>query len=980
MNNMLRRLFLGISLAMSICLMAGETVTSYHNPVVDYSLPDPSVIQGEDGYFYLYATEDIRNMPIHRSKNLVDWEFVGTVFTADTRPTFEPKGGLWAPDINRIGDKYVLYYSMSRWGKEWTCGIGVATADSPAGPFRDKGMMFRSNEIGIQNCIDPFYIEDNGKKFLFWGSFRGIYGAELTDDGLALKPGGIKKQIAGTAYEGTYICKHDGYYYLFASTGTCCEGVESTYQTVVGRSQTLWGPYVDKQGGTMMDNHHELLIGRNERFVGTGHNSEIVTDDFGHDWLLYHGVDVSNPHGRVLLLDRIEWKEGWPIVNSGSASTEANRPKFLVDDLQTTLSLKVPGNPAVDYVLHGSRLVNDYFDYEWKADCKLPVLVFQKVERDLGRILLRVQITAMQDVYFNYSQCLNTGFSHNDCQFYMPGFWYRRNLRSPYEAPSFHTSDSWIVREDRLSAPLTAVFDEKNGYSLVVNRLGVLNTDVLTTHKNGEVILSGSTSLGFVGFENDGGSTALAFGFPYREAPKSYIRKLTLAPEVKAFQLLKKGESIFLTWEIKEDKANDFSDFIRRTWEYSYDTYRPQPVDTVYSTQQVKEILSNYFVSSFVDQYPLAFNSGAHIQVDSCKTRGIAEVGFIGRTLLNAFNALEYGWQNKRNDLIENSRKIFDSYLENGFTSSGFFREYVDFEKHIDESVFSIRRQSEGVYAILHYLNYERMQGHRHLDWESRIRTILDLFLCLQNPDGSFPRKFCEDFSVVDQTGGSTPSATLPLVMGYKYFGDKRYLMAAKRTASYLEHEIISKADYFSSTLDANCEDKEAALYAATANYYLALVTRGVESEHYADLCRQASYFALSWYYLWDVPFARGQMLGDLGLQTRGWGNVSVENNHIDVFVFEFADVLRWLSVHYGESRFASMAELMSTSMRQLLPCEGHLCGVAKKGYYPEVVQHTNWDYGLNGKGYYNNIFAPGWTVASLWELYTPGRAEQYLH
>ena len=226
---MLKRLFLGISLAVSTCLMAGETDTGYRNPVVDYSLPDPSVIQGEDGYYYLYATEDIRNLPIHRSKNLVDWEFVGTAFTKETRPTFEPKGGLWAPDINRIGDNYVLYYSMSRWGQEWTCGIGVATADSPAGPFKDHGMMFRSNGIGIQNCIDPFYIEDEGKKYLFWGSFRGIYGAELTDDGLALKPGGEKRQIAGTAYEGTYIHKRDGYYYLFASTGTCCEGVKSTY-------------------------------------------------------------------------------------------------------------------------------------------------------------------------------------------------------------------------------------------------------------------------------------------------------------------------------------------------------------------------------------------------------------------------------------------------------------------------------------------------------------------------------------------------------------------------------------------------------------------------------------------------------------------------------------------------------------------------------------------------------------------------------
>ena len=265
---MLRRLFLGVTLAISQMLVAREFVDIYRNPVVDYSLPDPSVVKAEDGYYYLFATEDIRNMPICRSSNLVDWKFVGTAFTDDTRPAFEPGGGLWAPDINKIGDKYVLYYSMSRWGGEWTCGVGVATSDSPAGPFQDKGMMFRSNEIGIQNCIDPFYIEDNGKKFLFWGSFRGIYGAELSDDGLSLKQGTEFKKVAGSAYEGTYIYKRDGYYYLFASTGTCCEGVKSTYQTVVGRSKSLWGPYVDKQGRRMLENHHELLIGRNDRFVG----------------------------------------------------------------------------------------------------------------------------------------------------------------------------------------------------------------------------------------------------------------------------------------------------------------------------------------------------------------------------------------------------------------------------------------------------------------------------------------------------------------------------------------------------------------------------------------------------------------------------------------------------------------------------------------------------------------------------------------
>lgn len=165
-------LLIGAFVAISCLLMAQGPVKNYQNPVVNYSLPDPSVIKGEDGYYYLYATEDIRNLPIHRSKDLVEWEYVGTAFTKGTRPDFEPKGGLWAPDINKIGDKYVLYYSMSVWGGEWTCGIGCATADKPEGPFTDHGKMFRSNEINVQNSIDPFYIEDGGKKYLFWGSFR----------------------------------------------------------------------------------------------------------------------------------------------------------------------------------------------------------------------------------------------------------------------------------------------------------------------------------------------------------------------------------------------------------------------------------------------------------------------------------------------------------------------------------------------------------------------------------------------------------------------------------------------------------------------------------------------------------------------------------------------------------------------------------------------------------------------------------------
>lgn len=319
----IKSLFLGLTFSVSL-----HAADKYSNPVIDYSLPDPSIIKGEDGYFYLYATEDIRNLPIHRSKDLVNWEFVGTAFTDATRPDFEPEGGIWAPDINKIGDKYVLYYSMSVWGGEWTCGIGCAVADRPEGPFKDCGMMFRSNGIKVQNSIDPFYIEEDGKKYLFWGSFRGIYAIELSKDGLTVKAGATPVQIAGTAYEGTYIHKRGDYYYMFASIGSCCEGLKSTYTTVVGRSKQLMGPYVDKKGNRMLDNHHEVLIHKNESFVGTGHNSEIVSDNAGTDWLFYHAVSVANPDGRVLMLDKIDWIDGWPSVEGNSPSVKSEKPRF----------------------------------------------------------------------------------------------------------------------------------------------------------------------------------------------------------------------------------------------------------------------------------------------------------------------------------------------------------------------------------------------------------------------------------------------------------------------------------------------------------------------------------------------------------------------------------------------------------------------------------------------------------------------------
>ena len=287
---------------------------------------DPRVAMTEDGTYVMLYTAWNRRIPrlcVATSPDLVNWTKVGEVFTAGNHPQITDKAGanLWAPDINKIGDRYVLYYSQP--GENNKHAIGVASGPSPVGPFTDHGKLIGSDEIGVDISIDQFYIEEDGHKYMFWGSFRGIWAIELADDGLSLKPGAGKRKIAGDQYEGTYIHKRDGYYYLIVSTGDFMKD----YHVVVGRSRSLMGPYVDRAGRDMLGVHHELVVGNGNGFVAPGHNAEFVTDDKGQDWMLYHTrLEVGGP--RYLILDRIEWNDGWPEVRGHVPARSAEAPVF----------------------------------------------------------------------------------------------------------------------------------------------------------------------------------------------------------------------------------------------------------------------------------------------------------------------------------------------------------------------------------------------------------------------------------------------------------------------------------------------------------------------------------------------------------------------------------------------------------------------------------------------------------------------------
>jgi len=317
--------------------------TLYQNPLFEPDLADPSVIRANDGWFYAFGTENEwapginRLVPIVRSKNLTKWEYVGDAFA--TKPTWKSTGYLWAPNIIFYNGKYYLYYSFSGWGDS-NPGVGVAESNYPYGPFSDLGKIFYASSIGVANCIDPFFIEDgtgrNKKKYLFFGSFEGIYGIQLGDDMKSTI--GEKFKIAGNGFEASYIFVKDGKYYYFGSNGNCCQGKDSKYHVSVAVSSSLKGPYLTQDGTPILNNGQEgtlFLEGDpNVGWVEPGHDAEIFTDDAGHYYILYHAIDYKNPllpNGatrRPLMMDEVIWKNGWPTIEKNVPSHTLKRAPY----------------------------------------------------------------------------------------------------------------------------------------------------------------------------------------------------------------------------------------------------------------------------------------------------------------------------------------------------------------------------------------------------------------------------------------------------------------------------------------------------------------------------------------------------------------------------------------------------------------------------------------------------------------------------
>lgn len=297
---------------------------------------DPVMIKSGDT-FYLYCTG--KGINVFSSTDMKNWKREASVFsekpdwTEAVVPDF--KNHIWAPDISLHDNKYFLYYSVSAFAKN-TSAIGVATNTTldPTDPnfkWVDQGIVVQSvPNRDMWNAIDPnLAFDENNTPWLAFGSFWG--GLKMVKLNADLKTIAQPEEwytiarrqrsfdLADTnpgngAIEAPFIFRKNNYYYLFASWDLCCRGEKSTYKVVVGRSDKITGPYLDKGGKSLAEGGGSILIQGDRNWYGVGHNSTYTFD--GKDYLIFHAYDAKQKGRPVLMIKELQWDEElWPTVN-----------------------------------------------------------------------------------------------------------------------------------------------------------------------------------------------------------------------------------------------------------------------------------------------------------------------------------------------------------------------------------------------------------------------------------------------------------------------------------------------------------------------------------------------------------------------------------------------------------------------------------------------------------------------------------------
>ncbi len=285
---------------------------------------DP-VMAFERGVYHLFSTgqgiqhatsRDRKTWTVHAAPTLS----LIPAWAHDSVPGFRTH--VWAPDIIRYRDTWWLAYSCSTFGKN-TSAIGLASTRylSENTVWNDEGQIVCSRGGRDNwNAIDPaFIIDQEGNPWLTYGSFwDGIQLVRL-DSTMHIAAGEKPRTIARrypdkreNPIEAPFIIYRDGYYYLFASWDYCCRGAKSTYHVVVGRSRSVAGPYLDRDGKDMNEGGGTLFIkGDKKDFEAIGHSAAYCFND---RWLfIAHGYSLRHGGQSILVERPIKWtSDAWP--------------------------------------------------------------------------------------------------------------------------------------------------------------------------------------------------------------------------------------------------------------------------------------------------------------------------------------------------------------------------------------------------------------------------------------------------------------------------------------------------------------------------------------------------------------------------------------------------------------------------------------------------------------------------------------------
>jgi arabinan endo-1,5-alpha-L-arabinosidase len=289
------------------------------NPVLNQDFPDPDVLKvGE--WYYAYATnqiEDGRRVQVARSRNLVEWEFLGEGLAQLPEWSTEEFGYTWAPDVALIGQQYVMYYTTRFVIKEGgvQC-IGVATAEKPEGPFtptEEVGQPLVCQQEQSGSIDAATFLDTDGSLYLLWksdansvGGIPWIYIQLLSDDGMQ-REGEAKRLITvdlpweGTLVEGPTLWKREGKYFLFYSAN---DYRSPRYAVGVAVADNILGPY---------EKNKEPILKTTlpKGIVGPGGQDVVIGPD-GDTWMLFHAWTAEGV--RNLNLGRLRWVDESPVV------------------------------------------------------------------------------------------------------------------------------------------------------------------------------------------------------------------------------------------------------------------------------------------------------------------------------------------------------------------------------------------------------------------------------------------------------------------------------------------------------------------------------------------------------------------------------------------------------------------------------------------------------------------------------------------